>query len=169
MSAMAWAAVLVALAGIVYRGGQMSAIRCGVWDRRFEASTGYVTADLWTWITADVGRARRYMVPVLMPLDLLLLASLAGACIVTSLASAAVFPALDGVSSVFVVGPLVFALLDLTEDLLLLRLLRRPTRISDGSVAVLKRVTRAKIAMLWLALAQAAALFGAYAWVTWRC
>jgi hypothetical protein len=113
----------------------------------------YTAADV-TALAKNQRTAAGYVVPILFPLDLLLLASLAAFMTTWSVhfAGAAGIPA-PWVWLVIVV-PVIYMAADLSENTLLARMLTDPATISERAVAVAQATTQLKLAASFFGLLQ---------------
>jgi hypothetical protein len=117
----------------------------------------YTAADV-TALAQNQRTAAGYVVPILFPLDLLLLASLAAFMMTWSVhfAGAAGIPA-PWVWLVIVV-PVIYMAADLSENTLLARMLTDPATITERAVAVAQATTQLKLAASFFGLLQTATI-----------
>jgi hypothetical protein len=117
----------------------------------------YTAADV-AALAQDQRTAAGYVVPILFPLDLLLLASLAAFMMTWSVhfAGAAGIPA--PWIWLAIVVPVIYMAADLSENTLLARMLTDPTTISERAVAVAQATTQLKLAAGFFGLLQTATI-----------
>jgi hypothetical protein len=126
----------------------------GTNELKLGMDTSYTAEKLIGLVRADPRRAARAVVPVLFPLDLLLLLCLGTfltLCAVALAASAEVPPAWRWV---LLVAPIAYAASDFTENVLLARMLLDVDAITDGLVDLTHRVTQLKLACFLLGTLQ---------------
>jgi hypothetical protein len=124
-------------------------------DRTFERDPS-ADGKLQVWAAQSPDEARRYVTPVLFPLDAIYMLALAGFTAIGSrvLAKHARL-AVPGIA--WLLLPVVYLTCDAAEDVLLAMALTAPAS-SGNAVAMLPSLTRVKIATAGLALAQVALL-----------
>jgi len=103
--------------------------------------------------------AAGYVLPILFPLDLLLLASLAAFMITWSLyfAGGAGIPAAS--TWLVIIVPVIYMAADLSENCLLARMLTDPTTISNRAVVIMQATTQLKLAAGLFGLLQTVSIF----------
>lgn len=135
---------------------------------RFLETGKYDLAALDSFAKNDQTNAKGYVFPVLFPGDILYMICLAGFLGFASVAcvdAAASIQFLKNVPRwVFVIAPALFLASDLTEDILLARLLTWPENINPESVQQAKLVTTCKIGLCTVAIVQTIALSAIAAW-----
>ena len=142
---------------VVYGVSRIVAKRVGgrVADRFLEhgpSSRSYTAESLAQWTGDNRGDARRYAVPVLFPLDLLLMACLAGFLSIASVALGGATSRFGGVLWLFALLPAAYLAADLVEDTVLASLLLH--RITPGLVKAAHVLTTLKIWTLGASAAQ---------------
>ena len=134
--------------------------------RRAAATTPPVSLREFAQLRPDL--AAKYVVPVLFPLDVVMMAALAGFLALGSVTFGARVPLLTGWMTALIVLPAIYFVADLSEDVMLAWLLTSPAAVSALRVAVLKGLTLAKLGSLCLAYVQFVAIAIAVATVWWR-
>ena len=165
---------LVTGTAALHYAGRIAAPRYGpdVAARRLEIQDWLKPRYDQKWLARFVAnspeQAGGYASPVLFPLDAgfaLVIATLFG---LLSVIAAGLLGKSPGTMGLFLIVPLVFLLCDLTEDLLLERLLTKAQPVTERAVAIVQTVTSAKLVAFVLALTQVAV---AWLWVLlawWR-
>jgi hypothetical protein len=124
-------------------------------ERFLERSPDYDFGKLKAWIGLYPEAAKGYAFPVLFPLDLLFMVSVAGFCAFASAALAGAFPVFPGRVLLICVVPALYLASDLIEDAILFLFLLWPEWIVPGLVTAIKLVWKAKIATFGLSIFQA--------------
>ena len=127
-------------------------------SRFLEKSSGYTAETLQNWVTKNSEDARRYVIPVLFPLDLLFMSFLAATLAVFSTWLVQSIGWLNRFVWAVTLLPALYVTADLVEGLLLARLLTNPTVINHASVTITQVVTQTKILLFILALGQTGVL-----------
>src|SRR4051812_39951637 len=143
---------LVAAGLSFYAVGEFADRYLGV--KRFpERTLSYTVAQL-RELSANPGAARRYVVPVLIPLDLFVMILLGGSMAVASL----VWVRSTGVPAeafwIVLLLPIGYVAVDLAEDSFLAVMLSDPGNISDAAVTILKGLTVGKLVFVTAAFVQ---------------
>ena len=165
---------LVTGTAALHYAGRIAAARYGpdVAARRLEIQDWLKPRYDQKWLARFVAnspeQAGGYASPVLFPLDAgfaLVIATLFG---LLSVIAAGLLGKSPGTMGLFLIVPLVFLLCDLTEDLLLARLLTRAQPVTERAVAIVQTVTSAKLVAFIVAMIQVAVtwLWVLLAW--WR-
>ncbi len=150
--------IAVLLVGVVAIGiiaGKLA--KCSGADvrKRFlEVTPDYTAEGLRNWVMHYPSQARRYAFPVLFPLDLLFSTTLAGFLAVASIAACQTLHWARGWLWVFAIFPVLYGVCDIVENILLARLMFRPTTVTDGSVALAQTVTRLKFTAVTIGVLQ---------------
>jgi len=131
-----------------------------VGNRFLEVTPDYTADGLRSWIATYPFQAHRYAFPVLFPLDLLFLLTVAGFFAVASIAIASALHWNQEWIRLCAIFPILYATCDLIENILLVRLLVSPTVVTDRSVAVAQTVTGLKFAAVAISAAQLLLLVG---------
>jgi len=110
------------------------------------AESRHYTADsLAAWVSGNERDARGYVIPVLFPIDLAFMASLAALLATASLGVASLSGRFAGIAWLFAVIPATYLAADLMEDVLLAVFLLSPARITSGVVEGAHVMTTLKI------------------------
>jgi hypothetical protein len=132
--------------------------RCGAGSRFLERSVSYDAARFATWASAHPDEAQRYAMPVLFPGNLVFMLLLGGflgwgsAFCAQHIGRASAYAWAAGIV------PALYVVADLTEDVLLARLLTNRAAISPATVGTAQQATKAKFFLLFLAFVQAIVL-----------
>jgi hypothetical protein len=122
--------------------------------RFLEKGAPYTDAHLRAWIAANPGVARRYAMPVLIPLDLVFAAALAWFTAAGSCELARAFGWGDTARLAVLVLPAAYFVTDLIEDVALATMLTTPACVTTGIVGATRAVTRLKLVTATGALLQ---------------
>jgi hypothetical protein len=133
--------------------------------RFLEVTPDYTADGLRTWICDDPAQAHRYVYPVLFPLDLLFLAALAGLFAVASIATAQALHWDRDWVWILVIFPVLYAVCDFVENVVLARLLLSPADVTDRSVALAQTLTGLKFAAVAISALQLVLLL---LWGCWQ-
>ena len=117
----------------------------------FGMSTDYTAKDVLAMFERHPDETARYVMPGLFPIDVLFLACLGSALALLSFSFAAGTPIPPNWLWAVLVFPTLYMIADLSENLLLARLLGAPAAITDAAVATVQVVSHAKHWLIKLA------------------
>ncbi len=145
--------VAVLAVGLISR----KAGECGgpdVGKRFLEVTPDYSVDGLRRWIEAYPSQSRRYAFPVLFPLDLLFLVALACLLAVASMATARSLHWGQGWIWTLAIFPVLYAVCDFVENVLLARFMVSATTATSNSVALAQTFTGLKLATVAISALQ---------------
>lgn len=155
-----WPLVLAAIAGgAVYYGGVRAADEPKL-ERRLERHPDYTADSLKTWIADNGAAARKYVSPILFPIDVIFLIFAGAALAVASFRFAGAHDLLASSAPLFLILPILYVLADGLEDILLARMLSAQDTITPSLVGFVQGVTKVKIWSFTAAIGQTLVVIG---------
>ena len=155
-----WPLVLAAVAGGAAYYAGVRAVEEPTLERRLERYPDYTADSLKIWIGEHEQAARKYVSPILFPIDLVFLIFAGAALAMASFRFAGAHSLLASSAPLFLILPILYALADGVEDILLARMLSAPDTITPSLVGFVQCVTKVKIWSFTAAIGQTLVVIG---------